>query len=225
MLESNVGEVVEPELSQDLELASELLEVQNDQELDNFLPFLMPALSFIGRTALGAVGRGLVRRAASSLVRQGARRGLSDSRGNRSRQRELEIEGEEAEVESLLPVLSLEVGGVTGDPALDAAARFVRLAKGAAARVAAILAARQRQGQSMPVEELRRLLEKTLITTSRQQSTGLVPGVKRRVPGTVVGPSRPALKPSVLTPRAPAPRLASGAARWMRQGNNLVIYL
>ncbi|HLM45929.1 MAG TPA: hypothetical protein VK458_18815, partial [Myxococcaceae bacterium] len=161
MLESQVGEVVEPELSQELELANELLELQTDQELDNFLPFLMPALSFIGKAALGAVGRGLVKRAASSLVRQGAQRGLSNRRG---RQRELELEGEDAEVESLLPVLSMEVGGGTGDRALDAATRFVRLAKVAAARVASILAERQRQGQSMPVEELRRLLEKTLVS-------------------------------------------------------------
>ncbi|WP_375754509.1 hypothetical protein [Corallococcus exercitus] len=224
MQESNIGEVAEAELAPELELASELLEVQNDQELDHFLPFLLPALASLGRVAIGAVGRGLVRRAASSLVRQGAQDSRRGRRG--TRELEMEMEGEDAELEAMLPAVFQAVRGGTGDRVLDATSRFVRLARVSAARVASILAERQRRGQSVPLEELRQLLERTLLSTARQQRFGRVPGVSGRVPGAIHRAVLPSAgRPVVPAPRPRVPQPGAGTARWVRQGNNLVIYL
>lgn len=227
---------------EEMEVAAELLEIKNDQELEGFLPIL---LGFGARAIGGALLRRAAGRAVKALARRVVTRRVRDDRSS-DRRHDHHGELEIPELESLVPALTSELGEIPGDPRLEISVRFVRLVRSAAKHAADVIAERARLGQPASPAEIQKIFIRNMLEGARQQIPSLLSSTASPRGGSKgAGGSRVATgisrKTSAVRPEMSARRLLpsgkgaspstpltlsrSGAARWVFDGNNLTIDL
>jgi uncharacterized protein (DUF697 family) len=201
--------------TQEMELAHELLSVQNEEELNQFLGKLIKgAGKAIGNFARSGVGRAL-----GGVLKTVAKKALPFAAGAlgtfvggplggmigsklgaaASNLFELELEG-----------LSPE------DQEFEMARAYVRFANGAARQAAGIY--RQQGGQAAPQQVLRQ----ALTSAARQHAPGLLRPVGG---GGLGGNGSYAGNGSYGNGSSPMPRMRARSGTWTRQGRTLVIQL